>query len=578
MDLPWEHLHFMGMKWFAPKDVPPELEGLVIAQTESGYPTSVIREDGDWLRFAKECSAMKNESNWTLTGGQVPTAFTTKALRLQLSRYNQPAGYARDPEAFEDATQMLEDALLTEIGPIHEITLHESFFGTNDGLLAGLPLDTSCGVGWSKLSTDKLGIVEDPEKLSYFLDVVAEDYRRLEDEDETHKVWTWPTKSSLKDARLPAEKVANNKARIFNGASFPVSINGRRLVGDFIGKFMKRCAEGSFFGIVSFVLARGGWDAMMQDLTQGDPTTKLYDFDIKWFDKDFIREFHFRITRAIARLAGSYRLARMIMRHYERVWFSPTLVAIFGLLFYCCRGQPSGDIATVIINTLAQILVYMYIYCKTVPKSMRTYRQFNENIRLKLLGDDSASALNPHYEARLNVPWITLVCESFMEFGWTVEMPRDPPKPVTLDEDFTFVGHMCIKAEVPTHNGRRVIYLPALPFSVLLSINEYKKLSKNQDVPEPVRHIGRYYASYERAFPYLFSNDPIEKSYVPIAKKWLDMYVAKYRNSPNELVRATAAGVPTLGDLVRLYFPEDVEYRLIEGELRQQLALDPGQG
>jgi len=576
----------MGVKFAPPKVQLEELEGLSIAQTSAGFPTSAIREDSEWNSFVQEDdylseNVMKKEIHWTLTGGQVPTAFNEAALRKQLSRYRTIAGYARNTDAFEQATGMLTDCLVSEIGPIRELSRHEAVFGSDDGRLAMIPFGTSNGLGLSKLSGDLFGLVEN--HLDWFLYLIDEDDRRVR--DASAAMWVWPTKTSLKDARLPVEKVATSeaqpvgKARVFNGASKITSINGRRYIGDFIGKFMERCAKGGFIGIVSLVLARGGWHDLMKDLTDNFTREKIYDFDIKWFDKDFIREFHFRVLLAIAMLAGKQH-ARNIMRHYERVAFSPTVITIFGILFYCARGMPSGDIATVIINTLAQLLVYMYLYCKSIPESMPellTYNEFKNNLTLKLLGDDSTSTLNPMYEAMLNRPYIDLVQEAFGEFGWTTEMPRDPPTHTTLTSDFTFVGHKCVAATVPTRTGIRTYMLPALPFPVVLSINEYYKLSKDRDVPEAVRFLGRYYASWERAFPYLFSKDPVEQAYVRHAYTWLQRQKARYRDHPNEAIRKTVSGMPTLRDLVNLYFPFCVDTVEIERALIP-LLLAPAQG
>lgn len=340
---------------------------------------------------------------------------------------------------------------------------------------------------------------------------------------------------------------------------------------------MKRCADGGFLGIVSYNLVRGGWHTMMMELTDDDTLKDLFDFDIKWFDKDHIRQLHFDIFTAICNLAGSVDLAHKIWRHYERVMHSPTLITIIGLLIYFARGQPSGDIATVILNTLAQCIVYMYIYCQATKghPELQNYNDFNRNIRLRMLGDDSASCLNPAFESKLTRSWIDHVYAGFGEFGWTVEMPREPPQATKLLEDFTFVGHRCMAARVGTRLGPKTYYLPTLPFEVLLSINEYYKASKNSEVPDRIRHLGRYYASFERSFPYLFSKDPIEREYVKHCYHWLRRKVSECLKDMNPLVRKAAEGVPTLHDLVELYFPFEANYFEIERGVIPLLVQDP---
>ncbi len=561
----------MGIQWQPLANVPECLQGIAIGRSETGFPVSQIRSDTAWVQFLRESVDMKKELQWDYAGGQSPAIFTLKALEKQLECYQKKAGAPTDWEAFDDASVMLQDALMTEIGSIEELTLQEAVFGTDDGRLAGLPLDTGSGFGLSKLSPKKLGLFEN--HLDYLMELVEEDHRRVG--DDTAPLWAWASKGSLKDARIDIEKLSRDKSRLFTGANTIVSINGRRYVGDFVARFMKRCADGGFFGIVSLVLARGGWHELMRDLTDNFTRDLIYDFDVARWDKDFVRLIHYHLFQAICSLAPP-DLAKRIWRHYERVVWGPCFVTMIGILFYCFRGMMSGDVATVVINTLAQALVYMYLFCKNVPKDMRTYQNFRVSMTGKFLGDDSALTLQPMFERMLDRPFTEEVINVFGEFGWTVESPRSPAGPVALTGDFTFVGHMNIWAEVPTVTGLKRYCLPVLPFNVVLSINEWRKLTRNLDVPEKVRDLARYYAAFERAFPYLWSKNPEEREFPRIAYKFLSDKRQQYRVHANEQVRKVAIGIPTLVDIVELYFPPGINrYEIVQG-VQRLLVWDQG--
>lgn len=591
-------LEFCGIEWkYAPNTCPDCVKPLYIASSNTGYPSTVIRPDGKWLRYCREVDdidlprvpeviePIKNlrngvllpEANWSLSGGQAPTIFSFRALEKQLEFMCKPAGQPEDWEAFLEATGMLSEMLMYEIGSFRRLSLQEAIFGTDDGKIAGIPLDTASGFGLHKIAKKKRELFEN--HMQFVVNLLYEDYARVKNVD--RPLWSWPHKGSLKDARLELEKIAEEKARVFMAANTIPSITGRRVIGDFIRKFNERCAKGGFMGIVGFVLARGGWHSLMEDLTHEFTRDEIDDFDIKRYDKDFIRLIHFYVIKAICEQVP-YDHAQEIWRHYERVVWSPAFMAMIGALLYQPRGQMSGDIATVIINTLAQALIYMYLYCKNVPREERTYQKFKNMITLKLLGDDSASTRDKLFDEILKKKgetWMSEVVHVFKEFGWDIESPRNPPGPAHLEGDFTFVGHQNQRVEVPLYDGsKKVFYLPRLPFNVVLSINEWKKLPKSPETPEQVRDLARYYATFERALPYLWSDNKLQRQFVRVALRFLDRVRRDLLTHDNPVIRKTAEGVPTVHDLVKLYFPPGVNSYEITRGIQRLLQSDPEQG
>lgn len=566
----------MGVEWQKPTYKNDALEGLILAQSESGFPTTELRPDTAWSRYVQEScpetwkEQFVQEVGWSFSGGQSVPLFSVKALELQIKEYGKSAPTPRNMNALFGAALILQEMVQREIGPCHEYSISEAFFGSNDGLMAPIPLDTGTGFGLSKLSPDKIGLIEDLGLLDYFLWLVEQDYERLGDEDKV--LWVWATKGALKDQKLPIEKLAALKSRLFTGANAITSINGRRVFGNFVGKYMKRSAEGGFMGVVSYVLARGGWHKQMEEVTHSfEREDEICDIDIKKWDKCYTRlVLFFVITICCSVYQGISRLR--VWRHYERVIWSPLFIGIIGILIYCGIAFPSGDIATVVINSMGQKLVFAYTYCCLVPEKHWTYNDFRSAIILRVLGDDSVSTISNPFKTVLKKSWIQTVIDGFAEFGWTAEMPRDPPELSSLKGDMQFAGHMNMWAEVPTVVGLKRYCLPILPFSVVLSINEWKKLPKNREVPDAVRDLARYYASVERAFPYLWSQYPIEREYMKIAWHFLQRHIDFCRKSLNPVVRKAAEGVPGITQLVQLYFPPEVNVYDITREVHNLLV------
>jgi len=556
----------MGIEWRKPTKVPEKLEPFVICESDTGYPTSVIRPDGDWARYVEE--EWKDEVGWTMSGGYAPTIFDIEVLVKQLEYFITPARGPQNFEAWRGGCAILQEALQIEIGTISEYTMQEAVFGSNDGLLAAIPFDTGSGFGLHKLAPKKLELFSD--HLDFLIYLLYDDWERLG--DESRSLLVWPPKGSLKDARLPVEKLAKKKGRLFSGSNTISSVSGRRVMGNFVGKFAERSAKGGFFGVVSYVLARGGWHDLVRELTQDFVVTEVNDFDVAHWDKDYIRIVQYHVMIAVCMLAADPLHKIRLWRHYERVFASPIFVTIAGWLMYLFKGWHSGDIATVVINSLGQALVYMYIFCQFTPKEMWTYSHFKRNIFLKTMGDDGANTLSVTFESSLPRGWVDIVIEGFAEFNWEVEMPRDPQRPGKVDDDFSFSGHKSLLVTVPTMVGEQTYALPVLPFPVVLSINEWRKLKKSPDIPEAVRDLARYQAAWERAFPYLWHKDEDKKNFARIAWFYLCRKRATCLVSVSELTRKAAEGLPSIMDLIRLYFPPLVDVFAINQEVLHLLA------
>lgn len=552
-------------------EVIPELKGMAFARAPAGFPVARIHPDEKWDRFLDE--GMLQESAWTLRGGQAPTPFTSAVLRKNLVTYQQPAVEETCVDLLFPAAEIFVEGLVSQGCQFKELSAMEAWLGSNDGSLEAINMSTSMGDVFSKLGTDKnIGVKFNG---SYLGDLCEEDYASVCGPDDV-PMYVWNSKMSLKDARLPMENVAVNvldgtggKGRVFQGEALPYVITGRRLIGGFIGNYMKASARGSFVGIVSMILVRGGWDRLVRDLVEVDDSAdidnvEVFCGDLHKQDKNWLFRNHWWLCLIVGSLASSPEHARRIWRHYERIPYSPVMITIYGFICLLTKGHASGDIATVIFNSMWTILCYICVYLKFSPKEFWFYKDFDSNLRLKALGDDSASVLSTAMRSWLamqNTTYEAEVIDMFARNNWEIDLAKK-----TIN-NIDFVGHTSVRA-VTSHG---VVYLPALPLRVVQSINEWMKELKKKEQPvyKEVADISRYHASVERSFPWLWSEDPIAKKYFCLVHAWETHWKHKFMESSIPEVVAAARGVPSLEELADLYFG----WKMSRAEIMERMPL-----
>jgi hypothetical protein len=256
-----------------------------------------------------------------------------------------------------------------------------------------------------------------------------------------------------------------------------------------------------------------------------------------------------------------------IFRHVQRVIMCPTILAMLGLLFVKTKGEPSGDVATIIFNTMAGWMGYCLAYCRALKghREFMNLRDMEANVRLRVGGDDSAMCLSQHMRAwcvQSGIDWAQHVVTTFADLNWTLILNYGE-----LNE-IEFMGYRTIVADLRDHMCG-VWHLPALPLGTVQSINEWYKKAKNDDVPMPVKDLARYYACVEKAFPHLWSDDPVARKFVQLPIAWLDRQREIYRHNPCWEIASAARGIPTLLDIANTYFPVPIPLSLIYDRLRE---------
>jgi len=533
----------------------PEVEGLEIAQALTGYPVSVIREDSQYQMFLKESLKINNdtsavrpatfESNWHLSGAQCPTTFNLAVLRKNLELLKTGGELKLDDEAFWGAFRIIfEEMVNFDCHGFKELSKQEASMGTVDGELNPVNMKTSVGA-LMKMGDSKETAFEKNSAL--YVEIEDDDYDSIENEE--REPLAWVSKTSLKDARMDVAKVDEGKGRIFQAQHFATSYTGRRLIGQFIARFMSACRKGGFFGVIGFILSRGGWHELLGELTNGfDPERVLetYPGDVSKFDKGWLYFWHQILVWLLALLCDDEILARKINRHYDRVLRAPTMLTIVGLIVILTKGQPSGDIATIIFNTIILVFNYCMAYCKVAPKSLWCAHDCFGNMILKAGGDDSISTLSIQMRKWLgSQPWEEVVRKQFADSGWTIVLD----KRALIDAEFMGYGSTLADQEETGYK-----FLPALPFNAVMSIDQWRKFKKDKTVPMEIKDMMRYAAAAEKAFPHIWSRDPDAREYVRIAFEWMRRVRRQYWEHPCPEVRNAARGVPSVLAIAELYF------------------------
>lgn len=578
MVIPLNWYGFLGAKFEKPvNEGVPEVEGFEIAQAKTGFPVSVFRQDEDYRLFLLEGGVKKQnvtsavrpstfEAGWSLSSGQSPTIFNTRVLRKNLVLLKQKGEVKVEDSTFFGAIDIvLEELFKHGCGGFKELSEFEALFGTPDGNLGPLNMRSAAGA-CMKLGSSKQVAWENAPGTC--VEMERDDYDAIINLD--REVYAWISKTSLKDARLDNEKIADEKGRIFQAQAFPVSITGRRLIGGFIARFMEACKRGGFFGVIGFVLARGGWHELLGELTDGfdlERILKTYPGDVSKYDKGWLYIWHCVLVWMLTVLCADPVLGIRINRHYDRVLRSPTMLAILGLIILLTKGQPSGDIATIVFNTIVLVLQYCRAYCTIAPPNFWNARDCFQNMILKAGGDDSISTLSTQMRAWLGrgQRWEDLIRDTFAASGWVIILEEK----ALLDAEFMGYGSTLagVDEEETIYTGLK--FLPALPLNAVMAIDEWFKFKSDAGVPKELKDVSRYAAAFEKAFPHLWSRDEEAQEYVAIAEWWLARVRAKYWDDPCPDTRKAARGVPSLADLGELYFGRPIPQPFLNGKLEK---------
>jgi hypothetical protein len=509
----------------------------------SGFPVSNIVPDSDWDRFLQE-------SSFNYRSGFDKAQFSVKAAMIQLKNVTVPSKCYESEEAWFGMLNIIREAF-SQFPRFPLLSKSDAWLGSTSFGLEPLPLQTSPGYGFHKLgSTKEIVMRRNTDLVNEYID---EDFARLQNMNKS--VFSWIHKLSLKDEKRDMDRITEVKTRVFNASNVVTAINGRRLLGAFIGMFMQESAGGYFFCSAGFSMAHGGWQRFLELLTYQFEREKAIDGDVKKWDKEFPVYMHYWQTILLASLCkgdddvSAEVHAQMLLSHYERIAFSPVIVPITGDIFGMTKMMPSGDVATIVKNSIGQLMVYGYMYCKHVENIHWDYADFTRSMFLRCIGDDTIATFDLELWPYDIDKTASIIESTYFELGWEWELNSGG---VQSWNNCTFAGFTSIV--VHFNSTGKDFCLPVLPFNRVMAINEFRKRKNTPETTVATKDFLRYVATVEKIFPYMWSNDSDEIEYVKLSFKWFARVQEEMIKSP--IISERVVGEAFKGPIhfVNIYF------------------------
>lgn len=214
---------------------------------------------------------------------------------------------------------------------------------------------------------------------------------------------------SLKDERLPIEKVDAGKTRIFSNGDFIHTIAMRKYTLGFSAHMMQNKIENES-GVGINVYAE--WKNLAKFL-QRDGKTKFVAGDFSGFDGtlnaqilwgivDIIEDYYYNATEEDRRVR--YTLFADLIN---------SLRIQNGVLYECDHSQPSGNPLTVIINTLYNMIAIriVYLLCKRSAGLPETLVDFRKYVNFVAYGDDNLYGIDDKIVSWFNQHTVTSAFE-----------------------------------------------------------------------------------------------------------------------------------------------------------------------
>jgi len=188
---------------------------------------------------------------------------------------------------------------------------------------------------------------------------------------------------TLKDERRSLEKVFEGKTRVFTNPPVDFSIVCRRLFGAFNSAFYANRLK--YFSAVGIDPGGLEWTIMFQELQNNSDIG--FGGDFSGWDGNLSPQFLMGICDVVNYWYNDCQenqIAREVI--FDEIIHTPQVA--LNEVYYTHLGNPSGNPLTVIVNTIAHFMKFLYCYYKIVPKDLNSLQHFEENIKIYIYGDD----------------------------------------------------------------------------------------------------------------------------------------------------------------------------------------------
>jgi hypothetical protein len=325
---------------------------------------------------------------------------------------------------------------------------------------AGYPMNLSGTRNFKKelFSTERFSVEWDASvaELQLEIDSVLAKYKAG-----IRPVWLYT--DNLKVERLPKEKVAIGKTRMFCGCPFVLLLITRMYYGAFTQHFMmNRIRNGSAIGVNPYGLE---WDILARHLSTFDSgTPQVGAGDYSGFDASEKPQIHQLIGVGINNWYNGTpeeTLIREIL--FLEVYQSRHIID--GEVYEWDSSLPSGSALTTPVNTIYNHIAFRWCFYD-ITKEITT---FNDNVYVIALGDDNVFTVSPKYREVFNE---MTICESMSKIGLKYTMENKQDIAVTNFRDLTSVEFL--KRQFRREKDL-LRYVAPLRLSVVLEIPQWTK-------------------------------------------------------------------------------------------------------
>lgn len=394
-------LHFKG------RDVETQANVTVMRHDPYGYSKivpSVLASHPDLPFFQKPARISPREGFDPLVGA------LAKYAKKEIS-------YSEDILDFATVTfksQLLGNYYRVVYGD--RIPLEICFFGDPDQpYMKAIPTSTSCGFPLVKTNP---GIKMDAKRGGVSSDAykaIASEVLKIETDLIQGKRGDFIYTINMKDETLPIEKVDKGKARIFFSGPLYLALLTKMYFGEFVLYMCEDCILKDTAMTVN--PASGDWKDIYDKLLGVVPSSEysaVHDFDYSGFDasnnvvvlnrvRDIILDWY--AYYGMEKGNAVRKLLFMEITHSRHLVFEDVLEWDHSL--------PSGNMLTLLVNSMSNIILMRYAYYKIMPYDL----SFEKEVRLIVMGDDNVVSVS-HKVKDVFTP--ASIAVSVAELGFTI--------------------------------------------------------------------------------------------------------------------------------------------------------------
>lgn len=376
----------------------PHFEYLGMVRATSNYRKNVLVENPYVTHWMDNESISTGE--YSYTRGTTRTVYKgTAKYAFEEPRWNQIA--------FSKAWQMVTHrwSVVTKAGLATEF---EDW----------IDMTTSPGYPYNIIFKDKREVAQDQETMGYMKMCFEQSY--------CNGLWsvrckTEPTKQ---------KKLAEDNGRVIVSAPMDVQVAGVRLFAPMNNRIYQAARQHKIPCTVGLTKFYRGWHHLYNRLTRWGKFKQGLELDYTNYDGTCtLQEFEQLMNMRFGLLRAELQTPEMkaaFRRYYQEVVFTK-MVLDGGEVVMKFSGNPSGQINTIVDNSIINEFRWYYAWCMLTPEEMHSIRSFSQYCELLTCGDDSVLSVSD------DVPGLFTpqqVFDIFKEHGWNPKFGMDGWQPI----------------------------------------------------------------------------------------------------------------------------------------------------